>query len=179
MTVSFAASGSPLATISGCHTRTSQQCADLRRLVLHLGECGCDAQAQQLSRQILQHFDSAAFQNHVEEEAFLFPTLLESMAGSDAVCLREMASSLTRQHRALERMWEGLREQVSAIATAGSAALGAVDVEAFIEANQRHMECEEAELLPMASRLFTDNELAYLRDALCGDHQPVTPAGAR
>lgn len=166
-------SDGPLAIISDGHAHTLHQCTVLRRLLLLLCERGCDAEAQQLGLQILQHFDSAAFQNHAEEEKFLFPTLLESMAGSDAVCLRDMTSGLTQQHRVLEHMWAALRTQVSAIASAQSGALDASAVEAFIEANQQHIAREASEMLPMASRLFTDNELAYLRHALDGRHQPA------
>ncbi|MFI5445107.1 hemerythrin domain-containing protein [Polaromonas sp. UC242_47] len=166
-------SNGPLAIISECHAQTLHQCTALRRLLLVLCEHGCDVQAQQLSLHILQHFDAAAFQNHAEEEEFLFPTLLESMAGSDAVCLRDMTSGLTQQHRVLEHMWAALRTQVSAIAGAQSAALDASAVEAFIEANQQHIEREASEMLPMAGRLFTDNELAYLRHALDGHRQPA------
>jgi hemerythrin-like domain-containing protein len=70
-------------------------------------------------------------------------------------------------------LWAGLRTQISAIASAQPVALDASAVEAFIDANQRHVEREASEMLPMASRLFTDNELAYLRHALEGHRQPA------
>ena len=170
MNMSFAAPAGPLALISGCHARTAEQCDALHGLVQHLARFGCDVQAQGLSRQILRHFDAAAMQNHAEEEEFLFPTLLESMAGSDAVCLREMTSSLTRQHRVLEDLWQGLRPQLRAVASAASAALSGADVAAFIRSNQGHIDSEASELLPMAARLFTDSELAYLHSALHPHH---------
>lgn len=41
----------------------------------------------------MRYFDTAA-RHHEDEEQDLFPALLESMAGSDAVCLRELTASL-------------------------------------------------------------------------------------
>ena len=45
-----------------------------------------------------------------DEEADLFPALLEAVAGSDAVCLRELTASLAAQHRELESRWRQVRD---------------------------------------------------------------------
>jgi hypothetical protein len=44
----------------------------------------------------MRYFDVAARQHHEDEEQDLYPALLESMAGSDAICLRQVGF-----HRAL------------------------------------------------------------------------------
>jgi hemerythrin-like domain-containing protein len=160
------ASAGPLALFSACHACTLERCLDLRKLVLLLRERGWSTRAQQASAEILRHFDQEATQNHAEEEACLFPALLESMADSDPDCLREITTKLARQHTGLEWMWARLRPQLEAIAAGQAATLSSFDVEAFIESNVRHIESEESGLLPMASRLIVGCELPRLRASI-------------
>ena len=47
----------------------------------------------------MRDFDTSARHHHDDEERDLFPALIESMAGSDAVCLRELTAALTAEHR--------------------------------------------------------------------------------
>ena len=77
-------------------------------------------------------------------------TLLESMAGSDAVCLRELTDALTRQHRELDRHWRALRVALQRVATGESADLDGALVERLADAYAEHLKREERELLPMA-----------------------------
>ena len=124
--------GHPLAPFWQAHESTLRQCEALERLVFYLGQCEPDAQSRRASAELLHYFDTMALQDHGREEELLYPALVESMAGSDAVCLREMVASLTRQHRLLEAKWAGLRRQVVAIA-AGQDVPGVVsDAEEFI-----------------------------------------------
>jgi len=158
------ASHSPLEVFSSCHAHTLHQCEALQRLVLYLGQCAPNAQTLRVSQDLLAYFDTLLGQNHAQEETWLYPALLESMAGSDAVCLRDMASGLTRQHRLLESMWRGLRDQVAAIAAGRDAPSVISDVDQFVRLNRRHIESEEEELLPMALRLIPDSALEHLRE---------------
>ena len=57
----------------------------------------------------MRYFDTSAKQHHADEEQDLFPALLESMAGSDPVCLRELTAALTAEHRELEARWQDVR----------------------------------------------------------------------
>lgn len=157
---------SPLEAFSSCHAHTLHQCEALQRLVLYLGQCEPDAQTLRASQNLRDYFDTLLSQNHAQEESWLYPALLESMAGSDAVCLREMAGNLTRQHRLLESMWRGLREQIAAIAAGRDAPSVLSDVDHFVRLNRRHIESEEEELLPMALRLIPDPELERMRELM-------------
>jgi hemerythrin-like domain-containing protein len=156
----------PLALFSSSHADTLHQCEALQRFVLYLGQCEPDAQTSRVSQELLDYFDVLLRQNHMQEETWLYPALMESMAGSDAVCLRDMASALTRQHRLLESMWRGLREQVAAIAAGRDAPSVISDVDHFVRLNRRHIQSEEEELLPMASRLIPDHALESMRDSM-------------
>ena len=149
----------PLEMLSACHHRIERQCETLRRLVPHLAQHGADADARAAAAAVMRYFDSAALQHHADEEQDLFPALLESMAGSDPVCLREMTELLVAEHRELESRWRRLRAVLAAVAGGESKVLERAEVDAFADLYARHIEREERELLPMAARLLGDAEL--------------------
>ena len=156
----------PLEMLAACHLRIAQQCSTLRRLVPHLVAHGPDAQAREAAASVIRYFETAAKDHHADEENDLFPALIESMAGSDAVCLREMTRSLADEHLELEARWRQLRRVLERIVANESAALDAAEVEAFAGSYERHIEREERELLPMASRLLTEEELDRIGQAM-------------
>lgn len=149
----------PLEMLAACHLRVESQCATLLRLVPHVAAHGADEPAREAAAAVLRYFDTAAVHHHADEEVDLFPALIESMAGSDAVCLRELVAALTADHRELERRWRGLRRALEALANGHGATLAADEVQAFVQRYQEHIAREEAELLPMAARLLSDAEL--------------------
>ena len=149
----------PLEMLSACHRRVEQQCATLRRLVPHLAQHGADAAARSAATAVMRYFDTAASDHHADEEVDLFPALIESMAGSDAVCLREIVDALSDDHRRLEAHWRHLRARLQAIAAGTAAVLTADDVEPLVTLYERHIEREDKELLPMAARLLSDDAL--------------------
>lgn len=139
--------------------RTLQQCATLCRLSEYLAECGSDEQARRAAETVLRYFDTCPPQYFSDEEEDLFPALLESMAGSDAVCLNELAAGMAQQHRALESSWLRLRPRLAAVVNQQATTLDSAEVEAFANLYRSHIEREQSELLPMAQRLLTDQAL--------------------
>ena len=107
----------------------------------------------------MRYFDTAARHHHEDEEQDLFPALLESMAGSDAVCIRDLTAGLMVEHRALEQRWHGLRMTLQDIAKGLPATLNPPETEAFTRAYRAHIEREDRDLLPMAARLLGDAAL--------------------
>jgi hemerythrin-like domain-containing protein len=156
----------PLEMLAACHLRVRSQCRTLQRLVPHLAAHGADHQAREAAVAVMRYFDTAARHHHEDEELDLFPALLESMAGSDAVCLRELTVGLVADHRALESRWQALRRVLQAVAGGAVAPLAADDVQAFIDQYERHIDREEAELLPMAERLLDDATLDRIGRAM-------------
>ncbi|MDE2457132.1 MAG: hemerythrin domain-containing protein [Burkholderiales bacterium] len=156
----------PLEMLAACHDRITRQCATLRRLVPHLAQHGADEQARTAAANVMRYFDTSAVHHHQDEEADLFPALIESMAGSDPVCLRELTAALTADHRELERRWRALKRPLDALVAGRAAALDAAEVEAFVGLYARHIEREEAELLPMAERLIGAAELDRIGRAM-------------
>lgn len=152
----------PLETLSACHARIRLQCAKLRRLVPHLVAHGTNKGARTAAANVMRYFDTSTKHHHADEEEDLFPALIESMAGSDAVCLREMIAELKADHRALEVAWRRLRRVLERIAAGEPVPLAADDVEALVDLYERHIEREEKELLPMAARLLSADDLARI-----------------
>jgi hemerythrin-like domain-containing protein len=156
----------PLEMLSACHLRIEQRCATLRRLAPHVAARGADAEAWEAATSVIRYFDTAAIDHHADEEEDLFPALIESMAGSDAVCLRELTHALTAEHRQLEARWRLLRADLERIAANDGAALDPAAVEGFVGLYERHIAREESELLPMAARLLGDDELDRIGRAM-------------
>lgn len=156
----------PLEMLAACHGRMQHQCETLQRLAHHIATHGCDEQARSAAQAVMRYFDSAARHHHDDEEVDLFPALLESMAGSDAVCLRELTEALARDHRELERRWRALRAVLERVAAGAPVQLAGADVDAFVSGYAMHIEREERELLPMAERLLDDDALARIGQAM-------------
>ncbi len=168
----------PLEMLSACHGRVQAQCDTLRRLLPHLAANGADRAAQEAATAVMRYFDTAAVHHHADEETDLFPALLEAMAGSDAVCLREMTQALASEHRELERRWRLVRQGLQDVLTGNAAALAAATVQDFIGLYASHIEREERELLPMAQRLLSDAELERIGLAMRTRRGLAAPAAA-
>ncbi|MHB1691173.1 MAG: hemerythrin domain-containing protein [Thiomonas sp.] len=156
----------PLEMLSACHGRVEAQCATLRRLLPHVVTYGADQDAQWAASRVMRYFDTAAKDHHADEEQDLFPALLESMAGSGAVDLHDIITTLTRQHREIETAWRQLRLSLARLENGDPLGLDANEVEAFIQFYERHIACEEEELLPMAKQLLNDEILDRIGRAM-------------
>lgn len=156
----------PLELLSACHDRMARQCATLRRLAVHVAAHGADATAQTAAASVLRYFDTAAVLHHRDEESDLFPALIESMAGSDARCLHGMIECLIQEHRQIEALWDGLRDELVAVSAGRLAQLEESRVEEFCARYAAHIQREEDELLPMAARLLDSAALSELSAAM-------------
>ena len=149
-----------------CHERGERQCATLLRLVAHLREHGADAHAREAATAVMRYFDRASPDHHADEEKDLFPALIESMAGSDAVCLNDLSESLKADHRELEALWQTLRVPLERIAAGEVASLDTGSAEALVDGYRRHSAREDAELLPLAARVLDDASLQRIGQAM-------------
>ncbi len=151
-----ASTEAPLEMLAACHIRIERQCSTLKRLAHHLSKHGLDDQVSSAATRIMRYFDTAAIQHHADEEQDLFPALIDSMAGSDPICIRELTNSLIADHRQLEAMWSDLKSALAQLARGKPANLSLEQVEAFVSLYERHIKTEEEELIPMAGRLLSD-----------------------
>jgi hypothetical protein len=156
----------PLEVLRACDARIEDQCSTLRRLVPHLRRHGADDAARLAAADVMRYFDTAARDHHDDEELDLFPALVESMAGSDAVCLRELTVGLAAEHRLLEAAWQRVRAALEHVVAGKSELFVAADVQPLVDLYERHIEREQTELLPMAKRLLSDEQLGHLARAM-------------
>ncbi|MDN5844354.1 MAG: hemerythrin domain-containing protein, partial [Alcaligenaceae bacterium] len=149
---------------SACHRHIRTQCEALLDLAQNLPHYVDQGTAPGLARSILHELDTWMARHHADEESGLFPTLIESMAGSDAVCLRGMTQHACDEHRTLESIWrKPLRMLLEQIADHEPASLPVAATQAFTTRYLELIAHEDDELLPMAERLLTDNEIDTLR----------------
>lgn len=161
-----ASTEAPLEMLASCHIRIEHQCNTLKRLAAHLQEHGPDEQARQAAHNIMRYFDTAAVDHHADEENDLFPALLESVAGSDPVCIKALIDRLCHDHRLLEAGWRKLRKTLVAITAGEDAVLPLHEVEAFVSRYAEHLRCEDEELLPMAQRLLSQHHINQIGHAM-------------
>lgn len=156
----------PLVLLAQCHRRVEQQCATLTRLVPHLIQHGSDEAAREAAAAVLRYFCSAAVLHHADEEQDLLPALLESVGGSDASCLRDMAERLLSDHDRLAVRWAPLRQALTRIAAGETLTLDASQVAEFGRLYAEHIAFEESQLLPMAQRLLSAQALQAMGTAM-------------
>lgn len=156
----------PLEMLAACHTRVEKQCRILERLQDHLVTHGSDTAAQEAAHAVLRYFNSAAKHHHEDEEDNLFPALLEAMAGSDAVCIRELTQALEADHRLLEQRWAAIRVKLQAISQGEALVLSKDEIEAFTGGYRAHILREDTELLPMAQRLLGEQALQQMGQSM-------------
>jgi hemerythrin-like domain-containing protein len=152
----------PLQMLTACHDRIRAQCETLRKLAVHLPVHGCDAQAQQAASNVMRYFDSAGRHHREDEEEDLFPLMIAAARGENAERLALLIDKLHREHRELEEAWLKLRETLELIAHGEHAPLDELEVGRFCGMYQVHVVGEEANMLPLAEKILTPEEIAVL-----------------
>ena len=156
----------PIAVLKHCHDRIRKQLATLEKLLPHLAAHGADEQAQQAAAAVIKYFDKAAHWHHEDEEQDLIPMLQVTARGEDADLLAQLAPGILDEHRQMDAIWQGLHEQLRAIADGSAALLRKSDVRRFADTYGAHMEREEGHIAPMAKRLFSEAQMAQLGRAM-------------
>lgn len=152
----------PLLALTAQHAETVRQCQALEGLAALSAapaRRGLDAQASTL----LDYFEGPALHARRMQEQYVFPALIESMAGSDAVCLHDMTHGLQDERQRLDRIWHTqLRPVLLRLSAGEHIALDPEVTNAWVHDFQLHLQVTDQELLPMAARLLTDEALAEI-----------------
>ena len=156
----------PIAVLKHCHDRIRKQLATLDKLLPHLAAHGADEQARQAAAAVLKYFDKAAHLHHDDEEQDLVPMLASVAQGADAALLDQLVPTILDEHRQMDGMWQNLHEELTAVAAGTGSTLSAVTVQQFGSMYLAHMEREEANIAPMAKRLFSPEQMATLGAAM-------------
>ena len=172
----LAATASPLAALSVFQGRGEAPFEALRHLAGRSPSAAVAASERDAACAALAWFDRCVAVHHRLLEDAMFPELIESMAGSDPVCLRELAAAAAAGQRAVERRWHGLRPACVAISRGDAAALDAAAVTFLVDDCRANFARADRELFPMAERLLDDAALARLQARLVGRERSATPA---
>ena len=162
----------PLASFSQCHAGMLSVLTGLSDLP---GLLETADRARNLAQAALDLFDKAVFEHHAEEERELFPAVLRSAKpGEEQVKVQAMESSLTAQHRALERAWQELESNMKLVAKGKPAKLDAAVVQQLAESYKEHAAFEEQEFLPLAQQILGRDSahMAALGLSLHARHMP-------
>ena len=154
----------PIEILTACHERVINHCEILERLSNHLKKIGVDDQAILASKNLLRYFEVAAKNHHEDEEKNLFPMLLDSMAGSDAVCITGIINTLKDEHLLLEKIWRKLNAPLKLISSGIHAQIDESQIKLLTEIYKKHINLEENELFPMAKRLLNEEQLKHMSD---------------
>jgi pyridoxamine 5'-phosphate oxidase len=156
----------PIAVLKHCHDRIRKQLQTMQNLLAHLPKHGADADAQQAAQAVLKYFNHAAHLHHEDEEQNLVPMLQATARDADAALLAELVPAILAGHEQMDRDWNIIKSQLDQIATGKSSALSARDVQGFCDTYAAHMAVEEANIAPMAKRLFSPEQMAQLGSAM-------------
>jgi len=139
----------PLAMLRACHERIQRQCATLAKLATHLRRDGLTDAARQAAADIHRYFASAGRQHHADEEQDLFPRLRIEPA------LTGLLDTLTREHVAMESLWQRLEPLLAAPDTIHDLDAFARLASEFNALYRQHIARENSELLPQAEQLLS------------------------
>jgi len=160
------ANTSPLAALSAWQGLGEAQFEALRQLARRSSSAAVETSERNAAGAALAWFDRTVAVHHRVEDEALIPELLESMAGSDPVCLRELAAAATAGHRLVEGFWQRMRPACVGLSHGTPALLDANVATALIDTCRATFECADRELVAIAGRLLDDAALARLQARL-------------
>jgi hypothetical protein len=153
----------PLELIKQVHRRIEHRCALMGRLVEHLAERGCDADARATAAHIVRFFDDDVARHHEDEELEFYDSVVAAAPARDRDRVAALVAQLRSEHTVLQRLWaEALRPQLVAVQQGRAAWLGGPDVERCHALYIEHTDRENNELIPVAEACFTPEKLEGL-----------------
>lgn len=161
----------PLEMLRACHGKILQQCDTLKKLTAHLDNQGFDAEVQQAAAGILRYFDTAGQFHHQDEEEDLFPAL----RSCTTTTLLEL---LLSDHIVMLSAWDALRPRLVQLAEGREVVLEAALTEKFISSYTSHIAIENAELLPLAARLLSAQQVFLIGRSMASRRGAKFPEAA-
>jgi hemerythrin-like domain-containing protein len=156
----------PLEMLDDCHDRVRRNCALAGRIAEHLRTRGADEDAAGAARSVLRYFTLAARNHHDDEEKDLFPAMLSAADASERPAVQALVDRLVAEHVALGHLWAAMRTRLELVADGRDAEIPEAQAKEFAAAYERHIQLEEAELLPLAKRLLDPVTLARVGHAM-------------
>jgi len=169
----------PLELIRHTHRRLEQRCALMQRLLGHLNERGCDADARATAGHIVRFFEEEMARHHEDEELAFYDAVVEVAPSKNRSTIAKLVVELRDEHERLQAVWRDvLRPQLTAIMEGRSQALNREAVDRCQLLYVDHVEREEQMLLPIAEKRFTREQLERLGRGMAERRNEPYPGGA-
>ena len=157
----------PLELIRQTHRRLEQRCALMDRLVDHLQQKGCDADAKASAGHIVRFFEEEMAQHHEDEERGLYTAVVEVTPSKSRAGIAKLVGELRSEHEQLQAIWRDvLRPQLTAIMQGRAELLNREAVDRCHMLYVRHVRREEEVVLPTAEKRFSPEQMARLGRAM-------------
>lgn len=153
----------PLDLIRQTHRRLEQRCALMQRLVGHLQEKGCDADARATAGHIVRFFDEDVALHHEDEEQEFYESVAKVAPARSRLAVAKLVVELRSEHDQLQAVWRDvLRPQLVGIMEGRLQALNREAVDRCEVLYVSHVEREEQILLPIAEKHLSDARIEQL-----------------
>jgi hemerythrin superfamily protein len=162
----------PLTNFNHCHIGILNHIDRLSELPALLGPAML---AQKIASQAVEFFHRGMFAHHQEEERELFPAVQHSAnMGEERLLVDQWVDKLKHEHRALEKLWEGLEPALKKVAKGQETQLDMANLQALVERYTAHADAEERVFLPLAEKILgrNSNHMAALGLSLHMRHAP-------
>jgi hemerythrin-like domain-containing protein len=169
----------PLELIRQTHLRLEQRCALMDRLVQHLRESGCDADARATARHIVRFFEDEVMHHHEDEEADFYDAVVEAAPAKGRPALAKLVVELREEHAQLDSIWRDvLRPQLIEIMTGRAATLNEDAVDRCHILYVSHLDREDKVLLPVAEMHLSPETIERLGRGMARRRNQPYPGGA-
>ncbi|MCZ7565343.1 MAG: hemerythrin domain-containing protein [Burkholderiales bacterium] len=153
----------PLELIRRVHRRIEHRCALMGRLVEHLAERGCDADARATAGHIVRFFDEEVARHHEDEEREFYDAVVAAATAPDHDRVAALVARLRSEHGELQSLWaEALRPQLVAVQQGRQAWFGSAAIARCQSMYIEHTTRENEELLAIAEAHFTPAQMERL-----------------
>jgi hemerythrin-like domain-containing protein len=157
----------PIDALMTCHRRIEQKLVVLNKLARHLTQRGPNEEARVAAAGIRRYFCMAAPMHHQDEEADLFPLLLQQAKKPEMQARAfDIIARLMVEHRQFEALWCEIEPVLTMIATGENQTFAPDLIKHFSHAYRQHIANEESILLPMAQHLLSAGQLATLGSSM-------------
>ena len=141
----------PLAAFTRCHlgiVSQLEQTAQLASLV------DAAQRARQVAQDTLHLFHHVLLPHHADEEAELFPAVLQACTPGERPGVQEMVDRLKREHAMVALLWDALEPAVRAAAHGHAKEIDGELLEQLVRSFLRHARYEETAFLPLAETIL-------------------------
>lgn len=155
-----------MSVLKHCHGRIKKQLATLSKLASYLENHGADAEAQAAAQAVLRYFRIAAPLHHEDEEINLLPVLAQLSLQHGVKQFAEWQKTILFQHQLMHEQWLYVAKQLDSIQAGITPTWDNDAVHGFIHLYTEHISLEENCILPLAERLFTQEQMQTLALAM-------------